>query len=120
MVSVRRMVPMLLGAALLYLGWELLSANGLKVDVDFLAGRLEAVALWKALAGSFLLGAGAVGCVLLLYVVRGRLTMRRYRTRLSGLETEVHQLRNLPLVPDELGPDPVGSVVRGSATSPPN
>lgn len=103
MVWVRRVFPMLLGAGLLYLLWRLVTANGTTVDVDFVAGRLEGIALWKALAGAFGLGAGLVGCLLLVQSVRGSLTTRRYRKKLSHLETEVHQLRNLPLAPEERG-----------------
>jgi hypothetical protein len=117
MIWVRRVVPMLLGAGLLYLGWKLLSANGAAVDVDFLAGRIEGLALWKALAGSFLLGALGVGCVLVLQLIRSNLTLRRYRRRLSGLETEVHQLRNLPLGPG--AGDPVQSPLPGGSASSP-
>ena len=120
MIWVRRLVPMLLGAGLLYLGWRLLSANGAAVDVDFLVGRVDGLALWKALAGSFLLGALGVGCVLAVQLVRGNLTQRRYRRRLSGLETEVHQLRNLPLASGALASDPVHQAVRGGSASPPN
>jgi len=103
MIWVRRVVPMLLGAGLLYLAWRLVTANGLEVEIDFLVGRLEGVALWKALGGAFGLGVATVGFALVLQLLRARLTARRYRKRLSDLETEVHQLRNLPLAPEELG-----------------
>jgi hypothetical protein len=119
MIWVRRVVPMLLGAGLLYLGWRLLSANGAEVDVDFLAGRVEGLALWKALAGSFGVGVFVVGCVLALQLVRGNLTLRSYRRRLSALETEVHQLRNLPLAPSAPQSDPVRHGVGGGSASSP-
>lgn len=97
MIWVRRVLPMGIGAGLLYLGWLLVTANGLEVEVDFLVGRVAGVALWKALAVAFAFGAGLVGIALVLQLLRAKLVARRYQKKLSGLETEVHQLRNLPL-----------------------
>ena len=118
MIWLRRVLPMLLGAGLLYLCFRLYSDNGMEVDVDYVVGKLEGVALWKALGGSFALGAALVGSLLAIEVVRSRLTMRRYRKRLSGLETEVHQLRNLPLGAEQLTPLPSGIPNRGGAAPP--
>ena len=92
---------MLLGAGLVYLGYRLAAANSPLVEVDFLAGRVEGIALWKALLGAFALGAGSVGALALLQMARAALLIRRYRKKLLDLEIEVHQLRNLPLVPEE-------------------
>lgn len=103
MIWVKRVVPMVVGAGLLYVCWRLVVANGTSVDIDFIIGRFEAIALWVALGSAFLLGAGLLGCALVIQSVRSKLTARRYRKRLSILETEVHQLRNLPLAPEEIG-----------------
>ena len=111
----RRLVPMLLGAGLLYLGWRLRNANGAAVTVDFLLGRLHDVPLWYALLGSFVLGAAVVGLALLTQIARGGLVTRRYRKKVRGLETEVHQLRNLPLAPDEVAPEGVPGLTRRGA-----
>jgi hypothetical protein len=101
MIWARRTLPMLLGAGLVYLGYRLAAANAPLVEVDFLAGRVEGVALWKALLGAFAIGAGSVGAFALLQMARTALLTRRYRKKLLDLEVEVHQLRNLPLVPEE-------------------
>ena len=101
MIWARRTLPMLLGAGLVYLGYRLAAANALLIEVDFLTGRIEALALWKALLGAFAIGAGSVGAFALLQMARAGLLIRRYRKKLLDLEIEVHQLRNLPLVPEE-------------------
>ncbi len=101
MTWVRRFVPMLVGAGFLYLGWRLATSNSVPVDVDFLAGRVEGVALWKVLAFAFVAGGGIVGLFGVFQLARSGLVARRYRKRLGSLEAEIHQLRNLPLVPEE-------------------
>jgi uncharacterized integral membrane protein len=114
-VWTRRLVPMVVGAGLLYLAWRLATANADAVKVDFLLGRID-LALWQALATSFLLGAIMVGFYALYQMARGGLVSRRYRKQLSNLETEVHQLRNLPLAHEEVSmPELAGvSVERGT------
>ena len=98
-VWLKRLVPMGVGAGLLYLVWRLVTANEMAVEVDFLFGRMD-LALWQALGTSFLLGAALVGLYALFQMARGGLVSRRYRKQLADLEIEVHQLRNLPLSPD--------------------
>ncbi len=97
---IRRLVPMVVGAGLLYLAYLLTTANSDPVEVDFLLGRTE-LASWQVLGLSFFAGAGLVGLYTLYQLARGGLVLRRYRRELAGLETEVHQLRNLPLAPEE-------------------
>ena len=99
-VWIRRLVPMVVGAGLLYLAWLLITANSDPVKVDFLLGRVE-LAVWEALGVAFVVGAILVGLYAFYQSVRGRLVQRRYRKQLAALETEVHQLRNLPLNPVE-------------------
>ena len=99
-VWIRRLVPTVVGAGLLYLAWRLINANAEGVKVDFLLGRVDLV-LWQALGTSFLLGATMVGLYAIYQMARGGLVSRHYRKQLSNLETEVHQLRNLPLAPQE-------------------
>ena len=101
LIWLRRVLPMLFGAGILYLAYRLASANSPPVAVDFLLGRVEGVALWRALAGAFAVGAGLVAAVAVLQMARSGLVLRRYRKKLLGLEVEIHQLRNLPLVPEE-------------------
>ena len=101
MIWLRRALPMVLGAGILYLAYRLAAANSLPVTVDFLVGRLEGVSLWKALAGAFAIGSGGVALIAALQMARTGLAARRYRKKLLDLEVEIHQLRNLPLAPEE-------------------
>jgi uncharacterized integral membrane protein len=87
---------MVVGAGLLYLAWLLVTANADPVKVDFLIGRVE-LAVWQAMGLAFATGALLVALYTLYQMARGGLVRRRYRKQLAGLETEVHQLRNLPL-----------------------
>ncbi len=97
---IRRLVPMVVGAGLLYLAYLLTMANAAEVTVDFLLGRIV-LTTWQALGLSFFAGGGLVALYTLYQAARGGLLRRRYRKELAGLETEVHQLRNLPLAPEE-------------------
>jgi len=101
MRGLRRLGAIVLFAALLGAGWRLAAGNSIEVEVDYIFGALSAIALWKALGLALLLGAGTTGTLFGLALIRARLETRRYRKEMRGLEAEVHQLRNLPLVGDE-------------------
>lgn len=64
--------------------------------------------LWLALAGSFFCGALAASAGLLFQLGKKTLAARRFEKRVAGLESEIHQLRNLPLAADDslLAPEP--------------
>jgi uncharacterized integral membrane protein len=93
----RRLLLAALVIALLYVGWRFPTENAQAVRVHYLVGSFEEVPLWLALGASFLLGAALAGLVAALKLTRARLETRRYRKAARGLESEVHQLRNLPL-----------------------
>jgi len=97
----KRSVAWLSGVALfvaaLWIGWSFRAGNASSVDLDLIWLRLEGVALWWVIlmaggAGALLAG-GGVGFAWL----RARLLNRRYRKRIRQLESELHQLRSLPL-----------------------
>lgn len=75
----------------------LITRNSQAIAVDLLALRFESVQLWLALLCSFLAGLGVATAVALLRGARLRLVTRRYRKAARDLESEVHELRNLPL-----------------------
>ena len=97
----RRLVLLAIFVALLVAGWRFAAENSAAVEVDYLVGEDSGVALWMVLVVTFASGAAAAGAVVGFALARARLLARRYRKRLAGLEAEVHQLRNLPLVGGE-------------------
>jgi uncharacterized integral membrane protein len=83
--------------ALLVAGWRFANSNGDAVRVDYLIGEFVDIAMWKVLLSSF--GLGVLGTTLVLGVrlAAARLAARRTRKTIDSLESEIHQLRNLPL-----------------------
>ena len=70
---------------------------------------------WIVLLGAFGVGALAAGTALFFEIARRSLMSRRYRKAVTGLETELHQLRNLPIgdgtqpvMPGPAGPEAAG------------
>ena len=80
------------------------SRNASAISIDYLYGTKEGVAVWLALLASFVSGAALATLVAALRGARLRLEARRYRKAARDLESEVHQLRNLPL--SDEGPPP--------------
>ena len=103
---IRILVPtaVVVSLGLAYVAYRLSEANAAEITVDFLLGQIT-LATWQALGLAFLWGAGLVYLYSLYQLARSGLLRRRYRKELAGLETEVHQLRNLPLTPGERIPD---------------
>jgi hypothetical protein len=105
MIWVRRILMIGALGALLVGGWVFAAGNGEPVYVNYIFGRTaEKIALWKALVTAFVLGAGLIGAFAVYFGMRHGLVVRRYRKLLGGLESEIHQLRNLPLAPDPESP----------------
>ena len=96
---VRRWIGVALIALLLVGGWRLAHENGAAVTVSYLFGAIE-LRLWQALLWFFAAGFALAGSGWLWTGLRSRMTVRRYRKVVGGLEAEIHQLRNLPLATD--------------------
>jgi hypothetical protein len=94
---VRRLFGLLVFVGFLVAGWRFAAGNAGLVTVYYPGGELGEVALWKALLITFGAGAGFATMLGLVREARVRLVARRYRKAIVGLETEVHQLRSLPL-----------------------
>src|SRR5262249_48019116 len=97
---VRRWIGVAVIAAVLIGGWSLKAGNSSPVAIDFLFGEIHAE-LWKALLAAFAAGFALAGVGWLWAGWHARLTLRRYRKEVGGLEAEIHQLRNLPLAAGE-------------------
>ena len=113
----RRLLGLGLVVATWWVGWQFVAENQQPVSVHYVAGQAAEIALWKAILVSFGAGAGSVALFTLWNSARNGLAARRYRKALGGLESEIHQLRNLPLAPDPDAPaDPtaVGTRARSS------
>lgn len=94
----------------LLVGWRFAYENASSVRVHFVIGETSEVALWKALLVAFALGVACAGLAWLRLAVKYGLTSRRYRKMLGDLESEIHQLRNLPLAPDSATPSEAPAV----------
>jgi uncharacterized integral membrane protein len=97
MRTARRLLVVALFAAALVAGWRFAAANEATVSVAYLFGRVEGAPLWAVLLVAFAAGVAATSVVALYQTARLSLTARRWRKVASGLERELHELRNLPL-----------------------
>src|SRR5262245_6233011 len=108
MRMLRRVLVVLVFGALFVATWRFVSGNGTPTDLDLVLVQLHEIPLWSALLGAFALGASCAGASLLYELAKKSFAARRYRKALAGLESEIHQLRNLPLAGPETpgGPAP--------------
>lgn len=103
---VRRILVAGVLIGVMVIGWRFAAENQEPVDVHYVAGQVVGIALWKVILGAFGAGAALVGAFTLVLSARNGLAHRRYRKALGGLESEIHQLRNLPLAPDSESNEP--------------
>jgi uncharacterized integral membrane protein len=101
---VRRVGWVALFAALGLLAWRFASHNAIPVSVDLVVTRLPEAPLWLGLVLAFAGGAAAAGLAALYEIARLSLLARRYRRAVVRLESEIHELRNLPLADEAQGP----------------
>jgi uncharacterized integral membrane protein len=102
MLWLRRLVWIAFFVAMLVFGWTFAHRNAEPLHVDYLIGTLAAPG-WMVEVAAFLLGGLAASLLFGFNAARLGLAARRYRKIASGLEEELHQLRNLPLAePDEV------------------
>jgi hypothetical protein len=94
----RRLMLFGLLVAVLVAGWWFADRNTEpRVSVDFWIARTPEASLWQVLTVAFGAGALLATLVWLFEVARYGLMARRYRKTVARLESEIHQLRNLPL-----------------------
>jgi uncharacterized integral membrane protein len=94
----RRIVAAALFVAALYVCLQFPTRNADPVHVDLLLRDFEALPLWAALLAAFGTGVLLTGLLAGLQMLKLRMVARRYRKQARGLERELQELRNLPLV----------------------
>lgn len=94
----RRLAWLALLLALLWHGVSFRSGNARPIDLDLVWLRVQNIEVWWALLLSAGVGALFAGAGLGFAWMRLRIVNRRYRKLIERLESEVHQLRSLPLV----------------------
>lgn len=111
--DVKRLILWTLGLAFfvatLWTGWSFRAGNATLVELDLIWIRLPNIELWRLILVAIALGS-VVSTLLVGFVwLRSRLLNRRYRRVIRRLESELHELRSLPLsAPDPalMLPDP--------------
>jgi uncharacterized membrane protein YciS (DUF1049 family) len=81
----------------LWLGWSFRSGNTEPFELDLIWITLPNVELWWLVLVSFGTGAFFSAVITGFAWLRGRLLNRRYRKTIQRLESELHQMRSLPL-----------------------
>jgi len=107
----RRLLLLAIFVGLFWVAWDFTHGNDQLVEVQLFDRKSPPVSIWVVLVTAFGLGFACASAGLLFQLGKKSLTARRYRKTVSGLESEIHQLRNLPLsgadAPAEVAP-PVG------------
>ena len=107
----RTVLVLSVAAGLFWAGWSFRTGNIGVIEIDLLWLRFPGVAIWWALLVSLILGTGIGALGVGFAWLRQRLLNRRYRATIARLESEVHQLRSLPLA-GSVRAEPRASVVR--------
>lgn len=97
----RRLLVVAVFGALFFLAWRFAADNSGVVTIKTPVWEGGEVSLWIGLLAAFALGAIVTGLVAAYQVARLGLLGRQYRKIIRRLESEVHQLRNLPLTEDD-------------------
>jgi uncharacterized membrane protein YciS (DUF1049 family) len=101
----------------LWTGWSFRSGNSGPVDLDLIWMQVPNVELWRVILIALGLGVVLAGVLVGFAWLRARLLNRRYRSTIRRLESELHQMRSLPLSGSEDEPiavEPMLSVAERS------
>ena len=71
--------------------------NSVPIDLDLIWIRIPNLEVWSLILGSIGLGASLSLTVVGFAWMRGRLLNSRYRRAIKRLESELHEMRSLPL-----------------------
>lgn len=97
----RRVLLLLLFVGFFLAAWQFTHRNGQGVAIDLTFWQIHEAPLWAALALAFCAGVLVTVALLAVPMARTGLAARHYRRAVRGLESEIHQLRNLPLAGSE-------------------
>ena len=101
MKLLKRLLYLAIFLAAVYAAIEFRDRNLDPMVVHLLVWQTPAIPVWVVVVVAFLGGALAASVLLLVRIARSNLTARRYRRAANKLESEVHQLRNLPLAAEQ-------------------
>lgn len=97
----KRLLLWILGVGLfvgtLWMGWSFRAGNAEPVDLDLIWIRISEIELWWAILVSIGIGAIFSGLLMGFVWLRVRLLNHRYRRAIRRLESELHEMRSLPL-----------------------
>jgi uncharacterized membrane protein YciS (DUF1049 family) len=97
MKGIRTVLVVAATLGLLWIGWSFRSRNAGAIDLDLVGIRLPNVEVWWALSVATGIGLSLGAFVVGFAWLRQRILNRRYRSTIARLESEIHQLRSLPL-----------------------
>jgi uncharacterized membrane protein YciS (DUF1049 family) len=92
---------LLLFVGTLWMGWSFRAGNATAVELDLIWIRLPSVELWRLFLVAIGLGSLLSAVIIGFAWMRSRLLNRRYRRVIRRLESELHELRSLPLAGSE-------------------
>ena len=81
-----------------WLGKSFPAANATPIDLDLLWLRIPNLEVWSLVLVSFGTGVLFTSAFSCFFMLRSWIVGRRYRKVIKRLESEIHQLRSLPLV----------------------
>jgi uncharacterized membrane protein YciS (DUF1049 family) len=81
----------------LWAGWTFRSSNSVPVDLELVWILIPNVELWWVVLGSMAFGAVLATIIVGFAWLRERLLNLRYRRAIKKLETELHEMRSMPL-----------------------
>ena len=81
----------------LWTGWSFRAGNSGPIDLDLIWMQVPNVEPWRVILLALGLGAVLASVLVGFGWLRARLLNRRYRSTIQRLESELHQMRSLPL-----------------------